>query len=99
MCLVGLRYNMIIWLDGTWKCDYWEVKIMLEKSLGSVSRVKVSVFLVWYIRYLFSYFRKLGHGQFGEVWEGLWNSTTPVAIKTLKTGENFKNYQFYGLLF
>ncbi|XP_023346655.1 tyrosine-protein kinase Src42A isoform X2 [Eurytemora carolleeae] len=30
--------------------------------------------------------RKLGHGQFGEVWEGLWNSTTPVAIKTLKTG-------------
>ncbi|XP_022118738.2 tyrosine-protein kinase Yes isoform X1 [Pieris rapae] len=30
--------------------------------------------------------RKLGHGQFGEVWEGLWNSTTPVAIKTLKSG-------------
>lgn len=31
--------------------------------------------------------RKLGHGQFGEVWEGLWNNTTPVAIKTLKTGK------------
>lgn len=30
--------------------------------------------------------RKLGHGQFGEVWEGLWNNTTPVAIKTLKPG-------------
>ncbi|XP_019623821.1 PREDICTED: tyrosine-protein kinase Src42A-like isoform X1 [Branchiostoma belcheri] len=30
--------------------------------------------------------RKLGSGQFGEVWEGLWNSTTPVAIKMLKTG-------------
>jgi len=30
--------------------------------------------------------RKLGHGQFGEVWEGVWNSTTPVAIKTLKPG-------------
>ncbi|XP_049876796.1 tyrosine-protein kinase abl-1 isoform X1 [Pectinophora gossypiella] len=30
--------------------------------------------------------RKLGHGQFGEVWEGLWNNTTPVAIKTLKSG-------------
>jgi fyn-related kinase len=30
--------------------------------------------------------RKLGHGQFGEVWEGLWNNTTPVAIQTLKTG-------------
>ncbi|XP_022907381.1 tyrosine-protein kinase Src42A isoform X2 [Onthophagus taurus] len=30
--------------------------------------------------------RKLGHGQFGEVWEGQWNNTTPVAIKTLKPG-------------
>ncbi|CAI8047935.1 Tyrosine-protein kinase SRK3 (Fragment) [Geodia barretti] len=30
--------------------------------------------------------RKLGHGNFGEVWEGLWNGTTQVAIKTLKTG-------------
>lgn len=32
--------------------------------------------------------RKLGHGQFGEVWEGLWNNTTPVAIKSLKQGTN-----------
>lgn len=32
--------------------------------------------------------RKLGHGQFGEVWEGLWNNTTPVAIKTLKPGKS-----------
>eukprot|EP00096_Caligus_rogercresseyi_P009105 TRINITY_DN302_c0_g1_i2.p1 TRINITY_DN302_c0_g1~~TRINITY_DN302_c0_g1_i2.p1 ORF type:complete len:544 (+),score=182.00 TRINITY_DN302_c0_g1_i2:133-1764(+) len=32
------------------------------------------------------FIRKLGHGQFGEVWEGLWNNTTPVAIKTLKPG-------------
>ncbi|NXU46482.1 FRK kinase, partial [Drymodes brunneopygia] len=30
--------------------------------------------------------KKLGSGQFGEVWEGLWNNTTPVAIKTLKSG-------------
>ena len=30
--------------------------------------------------------RCLGAGQFGEVWEGLWNSTTTVAVKTLKTG-------------
>ena len=35
--------------------------------------------------------RKLGHGQFGEVWEGLWNNTTPVAIKTLKTGLLYKS--------
>lgn len=31
--------------------------------------------------------RGLGNGQFGEVWEGLWNNTTPVAIKSLKQGE------------
>ena len=30
--------------------------------------------------------RRLGAGQFGEVWEGLWNNTTPVAVKTLKVG-------------
>ena len=27
---------------------------------------------------------KLGQGQFGEVWMGLWNNTTPVAVKTLR---------------
>ena len=30
--------------------------------------------------------RRLGAGQFGEVWEGMWNDTTPVAVKTLKPG-------------
>ena len=30
--------------------------------------------------------KRLGAGQFGEVWEGIWNGTTPVAVKTLKTG-------------
>ncbi|KAM6954381.1 tyrosine-protein kinase FRK [Aplochiton taeniatus] len=29
---------------------------------------------------------KLGAGQFGEVYEGLWNDTTAVAVKTLKAG-------------
>ncbi|CAF4515427.1 unnamed protein product, partial [Didymodactylos carnosus] len=30
--------------------------------------------------------RRLGQGQFGDVYEGLWNNSTPVAIKTLKSG-------------
>ena len=29
--------------------------------------------------------KQLGAGQFGEVWEGIWNGTTLVAVKTLKT--------------
>ncbi|XP_057678516.1 tyrosine-protein kinase SRK2 [Corythoichthys intestinalis] len=29
---------------------------------------------------------KLGAGQFGEVYEGIWNDTTAVAVKTLKPG-------------
>ncbi|XP_065176206.1 tyrosine-protein kinase SRK2-like [Sycon ciliatum] len=29
---------------------------------------------------------RLGAGQFGEVWAGLWNKTTKVAVKTLKAG-------------
>ena len=31
--------------------------------------------------------KKLGQGNFGEVWSGIWNGTTPVAIKTLKAGK------------
>lgn len=30
--------------------------------------------------------RRLGHGQFGDVWEGLWNDHVAVAVKTLKPG-------------
>jgi len=29
---------------------------------------------------------KLGAGQFGEVWQGVWNETTRVAVKTIKPG-------------
>ena len=33
-----------------------------------------------------TFLRLLGIGQFGEGYEGLWNNTTPVAVKTLKSG-------------
>ena len=36
--------------------------------------------------------KKLGAGNFGEVWSGVWNGTTPVAIKTLKPGEGVRVY-------
>ena len=29
--------------------------------------------------------KRLGARQFGEVWEGIWNATTPVTVNTLKT--------------
>uniref|UniRef100_A0A8C4NCA6 non-specific protein-tyrosine kinase n=1 Tax=Eptatretus burgeri TaxID=7764 RepID=A0A8C4NCA6_EPTBU len=32
------------------------------------------------------FIRILGTGEFGEVWQGLWNKSTPVAIKTMKPG-------------
>ena len=35
-----------------------------------------------YIRFI----KKLGAGRFGEVWMGIWNDTTEVAVKTLKPG-------------
>lgn len=31
--------------------------------------------------------RELGSGQFGSVYEGLWNKTVPVAVKTLRPGK------------
>ncbi|KFV58549.1 Tyrosine-protein kinase Srms, partial [Gavia stellata] len=35
-------------------------------------------------RWEFTLRRKLGEGYFGEVWEGLWRNTVPVAIKIIK---------------
>ena len=40
-------------------------------------------------------FRKIGHGQFGEVFEGVWNNTMPVAIKTLKPGKFLLKLYFF----
>ena len=39
--------------------------------------------------------KKLGAGNFGEVWSGMWNGTTPVAIKTLKPGTPMQTRQHH----
>lgn len=31
--------------------------------------------------------RKLGEGYFGEVWEGLWLGSMPVAVKVIRPGD------------
>ena len=36
-------------------------------------------------------FGRLGAGRFGEVWKGLWNTTTSVAVKTLMPGTRSAN--------
>lgn len=43
--------------------------------------------------------KRLGSGQFGEVWEGLWNNTTPVAVKTLKPGMRMLKVKWHTLIF
>lgn len=37
---------------------------------------------------------RLGSGRFGDVWKGVWNNTTPVAIKTLKSGVKMNSEDF-----
>lgn len=38
--------------------------------------------------------KKLGHGQFGDVWAGKWNGTMDVAVKTLKPGGGMSQQEF-----
>lgn len=39
--------------------------------------------------------KKLGAGQFGEVYEGIWNDSTAVAVKTLKPGTHTNRDKMY----
>ena len=38
--------------------------------------------------------KKLGSGSFAQVWGGIWNGTTSVAVKTLKTGSSMAESDF-----
>ena len=42
-------------------------------------------------RSILKFQKKLGAGNFGDVWSGIWNGTAPVAIKTLKPGTSMKS--------
>lgn len=37
--------------------------------------------------------RKIGEGEFSYVYEGVWNGTTPVALKKLKDQSKFTLFQ------
>ena len=64
------------------KCQILQIEKPVTSGLSHATRDQ------WEIdRSSLKFVRKLGHGQFGEVWEGLWNNTTPVAIKSLKQGK------------
>ena len=41
---------------------------------------------------------RLGEGNFGEVCQGVWNGTTDVALKQLKSTEHFKEFIQEGTL-
>ena len=36
---------------------------------------------------------KLGSGNFGEVYRGLWDKATPVALKKMKSGQFFAQFE------
>uniref|UniRef100_A0A8C5I8H2 Tyrosine-protein kinase n=2 Tax=Gouania willdenowi TaxID=441366 RepID=A0A8C5I8H2_GOUWI len=58
-----------------------------HKGMPRLADLSVKTKDVWEIpRESLQLIKRLGNGQFGEVWMGTWNGTTKVAVKTLKTG-------------
>ncbi|XP_067867845.1 tyrosine-protein kinase Fgr isoform X5 [Heterodontus francisci] len=58
-----------------------------HKGMPKLADLSVKTKDVWEIpRESLQLIKKLGNGQFGEVWMGTWNGTTKVAVKTLKPG-------------
>nr|XP_020462501.1 proto-oncogene tyrosine-protein kinase Yrk-like [Monopterus albus] len=58
-----------------------------KRGMPKLADLSVKTKDVWEIpRESLQLIKKLGNGQFGEVWMGMWNGTTKVAVKTLKPG-------------
>ena len=72
--------------NHVWK--YWlEITVILQIEKPQTVGLSYNTKDQWEIpKSSLKLIKKIGHGQFGEVYEGLWNNTTPVAIKTLKPG-------------
>ena len=67
-------------------CDFSPVSFFNQETAQSTNFSKQDI-EEWEIdRSEIQLVRKMKAGQFGEVWEGLWNNTTSVAVKTLKPG-------------
>ena len=58
-------------------CPYISQPLLTELSCGDEWEID---------RNTLEFHEKLGQGNFSEVWSGLWNGTTTVAIKILKLG-------------
>uniref|UniRef100_A0AAZ3NYN9 Tyrosine-protein kinase n=1 Tax=Oncorhynchus tshawytscha TaxID=74940 RepID=A0AAZ3NYN9_ONCTS len=58
-----------------------------RRGMPKLADLSVKTKDVWEIpRESLQLIKKLGNGQFGEVWMGMWNGATKVAVKTLKPG-------------
>uniref|UniRef100_A0A672Q5Q1 non-specific protein-tyrosine kinase n=1 Tax=Sinocyclocheilus grahami TaxID=75366 RepID=A0A672Q5Q1_SINGR len=58
-----------------------------HKGMPRLADLSVKTKDVWEIpRESLQLLKRLGNGQFGEVWMGTWNGNTKVAVKTLKPG-------------
>ena len=67
-------------------CTYLKAPCVISKKPQTVGLSKVAN-ESWEIdRKSICLVKKLGAGQFGEVWMGIWNDTTEVAVKALKPG-------------
>ncbi|KAF7694529.1 tyrosine-protein kinase fynb isoform X2 [Silurus meridionalis] len=58
-----------------------------HKGMPRLNDLSIKTKDVWEIvRESLQLIKRLGNGQFGEVWMGTWNGNTKVAVKTLKPG-------------
>ena len=66
-------------------CDNLKNACLITKPQSASSSEEATE--IWEVdRSSIQFVKKLGGGQFTEVWQGIWNGTTEVAVKELKRG-------------